>query len=233
MIWFWILEIGLYILYMGMDIQGMGQTAQIKYGALLMCLAVGFAGTLIRAKTRPFHYGLWLCLGYLLTPAADWFLLIRNTASLTGIGLFYLAQTSYGLYLYYRGRQVGLSGKKWLIMRLMAALALVGGLMGKQNMLFWLGAAYGGNLLMNGGAALELCVEQRKKDPGGEKDGFWLFLGFCLFAGCDLCVVLYNTVPWSGRVGVAVGLGMWFFYLPSQWCLAKGGMLFGKGASFT
>ena len=44
--------------------------------------------------------------------------------------------------------------------------------------------------------------------------------GLTLFAGCDLCVGLFNVLPPSAPLYPVSSVGMWFFYLPSQVLIA-------------
>ena len=44
--------------------------------------------------------------------------------------------------------------------------------------------------------------------------------GLTLFAGCDLCVGLFNVLPPGSAPYIAVSVGMWLFYLPSQVLIA-------------
>ena len=45
-------------------------------------------------------------------------------------------------------------------------------------------------------------------------------LGLTLFAGCDICVGLFNVLPAASPLYFPASIGMWLFYLPSQVLIA-------------
>ena len=190
------LEGVIYACFLVLDLTGRGeQTVSLKYAGVLLCLGFSLLG---EDRLVP--------LALALTAGADWFLLVRNGRYLLGVALFLCVQTVY----YVRLRRAG-ADSAW---PLRSALALGAGLgvcaLHMASPLNLLAALYFSQLLANA-----LLAWPRK---GRRWQAF--ALGLTLFAGCDLCVGLHNTLPPGHPRYFAVSVGMWLFYLPSQVLIA-------------
>ena len=186
----------MYLAFLALDLTGRGgDTILIKYGGILLCVLFALACAL-RGGDR------LVPLALALTAGADWFLLVRNDHYAVGIALFLGVQTVY----YLRLRRSGASAA-W---PLRAGLALGAGLG-----LYALNMAIPVNLLAG------LYFSQLFSNtilawtrPGRRWRLFsW---GLTLFVGCDVCVGLFNALPYASPLYPVVSVGMWFFYLPSQ-----------------
>lgn len=193
-------EGAIYALFLALDLTGRGGlTIPFKYGGILLCL--GYA--LLCASKG----GDWLAPAALaLTAGADWFLLVRGSRLILGVGLFLCVQTVYLLRLRRAGAGSGCM--------LRSGLALAAGLavyaLGMASPLNLLAALYFSQLLSNTALAWTLKGKRWRT----------FALGLTLFIGCDLCVGLFNTLPQGSPLYPAALVGMWFFYLPSQVLIA-------------
>ena len=190
----------LYAAFLTLDLTGRGESAvPVKYGGVLLCLLFALACA-PRGGDRLVPPAL------ALTAGADWFLLVRNDRYAVGIALFLCVQTVY----YLRLRRGGASPAY----PLRAGLALAAGLglyaLRLASPLNLLAGLYFSQLLSN--TLLAWTKKGRR----------WRVFsaGLTLFAGCDLCVGLFNTLPASSPLYPAVSVGMWLFYLPSQVLIA-------------
>lgn len=186
----------IYACFLLLDLTGRGgETAGIKYAGILLCLAFSLLGS---DRLVPLALG--------LTAGADWFLLVRNDHYAAGIALFLCVQAVY----YVRLRTAGADGAHLL----RAALALGAGLgvyaAGMASPVNLLAALYFSQLASNALLAWRLKGERWRS----------FALGLTLFAGCDVCVGLFNVLPGSSPLYCAVSVGMWMFYLPSQVLIA-------------
>ena len=186
----------MYIAFLTLDLTGRGgDTILMKYGGILLCVLFALACAL-RGGDRLVPIAL------ALTAGADWFLLVRNDHYAVGIALFLGVQTVY----YLRLRRGG-APAAW---PLRSGLALGAGLG-----LYVLNMAVPVNLLAG------LYFSQLFSNtvlawtrPGHRRRLF--ALGLTLFVGCDVCVGLFNALPYASPLYPAVSVGMWSFYLPSQ-----------------
>ena len=198
---FLIVEGILYALFLAMDLTAWRDgTIPIKYFGILLCL--GFA---LLACVK-WEGDKLVPIALALTAIADWFLLVRNDHYPIGIALFLCVQ---GVYLL-RLRSWG-AGDAWPL-RAGLALAACAGLyiLHLATLVNLLAGLYFSQLLSNAVLAWTR--------PGPLRRAF--ALGLTLFAGCDLCVGLFNTLPPASPLYLPVSVGMWFFYLPSQVLIA-------------
>lgn len=190
----------LYLAFLLLDVSGRGEdTLWLKYAGILLCLVFA-AFCALRGGDRLVAPAL------LLTAGADWFLLIRNEHLLLGVALFLCVQALYFLRLHRAG-----SCRKLLWLRL--ALAVVFTLAplripGMATPLNLLALLYFSQLLSN--ALLAWALPDLRV----------FALGLTLFAGCDICVGLFNAFALPPALFSVVSVGMWFFYLPSQVLIA-------------
>lgn len=193
-------EAPLYAAFLFLDLTGRGgRTIPIKYAGILLCLAFALLWA-TRGGDRLVPAAL------ALTAAADWFLLVRGDHLVLGVALFLGVQ---GIYLV-RLRRAG-AGSAW---PLRAGLAGAAGLavwaLGLAAALELLAAVYYAQLLVNAALAWTLPGRRWRRSA----------LGLTLFAGCDLCVGLFNAPVTDPVLYHAVSVGMWLFYLPSQVLIA-------------
>ena len=152
----------------------------------------------------------WLLAGMALTVMADACLLLLGWHT-TGVAVFVFAHISYIC------RASGsIRGLKWYPLAFIMPLVL---LLCKQPMLLVLSALYAQSLLW--AAAASIRAWRAQKQP------VWRWrlaaLGMVLFIGCDICVALYNLESaglQNAALSKAAGQLIWFFYAPSQLCLA-------------
>lgn len=185
-----------YAAFLILDLTGQGgQTVSIKYAGILLCLAFALTGG---DRLVP--------LALALTAGADWFLLVRNDHYAAGIALFLCVQTVYFLRL----RRAG-AGDGWPV-RSGLALGLGAGVyaLNMASPLNLAAALYFSQLASNALLAWTL------------RGAHWraFALGLTLFAGCDICVGLFNVLPAASPLYFPASIGMWLFYLPSQVLIA-------------
>ena len=197
---FLIIEGILYALFLAMDLTvWRDQTVPIKYFGILLCL--GFA---LLSAARGGDKLVPIALA--LTAGADWFLLVRNDHYAVGIALFLCVQTVYFLRLRRAGAPAAYP--------LRAGLALAAGLglyaLGLASPVNLLAGLYFSQLLSNTILAWTLRGRPWRRFAAG----------LTLFVGCDLCVGLFNARFPNLMLYLAVAVGMWLFYLPSQVLIA-------------
>ena len=194
-------EGALYAAFLALDLTGRGGlSVPIKYAGILLCLGFSLLACVNWGGDRLVPAAL------ALTAGADWFLLVRNDHYALGVALFLGVQTVY----YVRLRRAG-ADSAW---PLRSALALGAGLgiyaLRMASPVNLLAALYFSQLVSNTLQAWRL------------KGRRWqtFALGLTLFAGCDVCVGLFNALPPDSSPYFAVSVGMWLFYLPSQVLIA-------------
>lgn len=185
-----------YAAFLILDLTGQGgQTVSIKYAGVLLCLAFALTGG---DRLVP--------LALALTAGADWFLLVRSDHYAAGIALFLCVQTVYFLRL----RRAG-AGDGWPV-RSGLALGLGAGVyaLNMASPLNLAAALYFSQLASNALLAWTLRGARWRT----------FALGLTLFAGCDICVGLFNVLPAASPLYFPASIGMWLFYLPSQVLIA-------------
>lgn len=185
-----------YAAFLILDLTGQGgQTVSIKYAGILLCLAFALTGG---DRLVP--------LALALTAGADWFLLVRSDHYAAGIALFLCVQTVYFLRL----RRAG-AGDGWPV-RSGLALGLGAGVyaLNMASPLNLAAALYFSQLASNALLAWTLRGARWRT----------FALGLTLFAGCDICVGLFNVLPAASPLYFPASIGMWLFYLPSQVLIA-------------
>ncbi len=182
---------GLWLNFLLLDLTGLGNSTWIKFAGICLCCATALLG----ANCPD---GKLVAAALCFTVGADWFLLVRNSNYLLGVCLFLVVQALYALRLYrLRGNAPYRPG---LWVRL-AGLVLWGA------GAFWGGALAGISLFY----FLNLCVNAVEAFALGRPERRFAW-GLALFVCCDLCVGGWNL----GLLPRFTGVGMWFFYLPSQ-----------------
>lgn len=201
-------EIMFYAAYMCMDIFTGTDSSAIKFLSVALC----FLASVAFLRKESFVPGALIGLALLLSLTADVFLLLVGTHYAAGVALFIAAQTVYALFIALRNGQ-----NVWLSL---TARALAGG-----AALFFAAKFAPGEILLSLAAvyaALSVCniaqaLTKRKTRL--------LAAGLILLLLCDFCVGIVNLnrfspSAWLGELAVFANFGMWFFYLPSQVCIA-------------
>lgn len=186
----------LYLVFLALDAASAapGISTALKYLSILLCLAAALR------RRKDGRDGKLTALAFCFTALADLFLLVLDRWYGLGVACFCVVQACYAL-------RLGALTARRALPRLVLPLALCpalawAGLLTPLNVLTLF---YFSQLVLN--ALLSLTLRPRNA----------LFTaGLFLFAGCDLCVGLFNLAP----ALPFAGFGMWFFYLPSQVCLA-------------
>lgn len=187
----------LWLTFLLLDITAMAGSTWVKFAAICLCFVTALTGA-----GSPDGGLVAAALG--LTVAADLLLLVRSEGYELGVGLFIAVQLLYACRLFHlRGGAPCLWG---------LGLRLAG--LGAAGLLF------SGALLPTGGLLLpalscfcfvNLCVNAAEALAlGGAQRTF--AAGVLLFLCCDICVGCWNLGLLPGLTGV----GIWFFYLPSQ-----------------
>lgn len=201
-------EFMLYAAYMCLDIFTSIDTSAIKFVAVALCFLMSVA---FLRKER-FMLGALICLALLLSIVADVFLLLLNEYYAAGVALFIAAQTVYAIHITLRNGQ---NAWAWLGARALTAVAaaLLAAKFFHGDILISLAAAY---------ALLSVCniVQALTK-----RETRLLAAGLILLLLCDICVGIVNInrlfpEAWTIKLAVYAIYGMWFFYLPSQICIA-------------
>ena len=203
---FVILQTVIFFTFLAGDLTLEWDTSWVKYVGVLLCLfyACAFCKNLNDA---------FLALALFFTAVADYFLLVINNHFEAGVTVFIVAQ------IFHFARIATLKTLKTNLISvaarlLLAVVALV--LLAVTNnfdTLNCLVAIYFPLLLVNTADALFVALKNKKR--------ILLFVGFCLFVLCDVCVGLYNIdINLPTKLVNAVSFLMWVFYLPSQTLIA-------------
>ena len=176
----------IYILFIICDLTGLNSVF-IKYTGILFCL---FYHLFRRNKA-------FSC-AFFFTALADLFLLVLDDHYEIGVSSFIVVQLIYFLYL-------KKDCKTYINLRIGSFIGILIGLYvtGNISLLNTLTAFYFVNLAFN---LLSSFSNQNKR---------LMSVGFFLFLCCDICVGLFNLLPY-GRTYEIVSFLMWVFYLPSQ-----------------
>ena len=189
-----------YAAFLILDLTGQGgQTVSIKYAGILLCLAFALTGG---DRLVP--------LALALTAGADWFLLVRNDHYALGVALFLCVQGVYFVRLRRAGAPAAYPLRSGLALGAGLAVCAAGMAVGQAAPLNLLAALYFSQLLSNTVLAWRLKGRRWRR----------FALGLTLFAGCDVCVGLFNALPAASPLYPAASVGMWLFYLPSQVLIA-------------
>ena len=190
----------IYALFLALDLTGRGgQSVPLKYAGILLCLAFSLLGA---DRLVP--------LALALTAGADWFLLVRNDHYALGVALFLCVQGVYFVRLRRAGAPAAYPLRSGLALGAGLAVCAAGMAVGQAAPLNLLAALYFSQLLSNTVLAWRLKGRRWRR----------FALGLTLFAGCDVCVGLFNALPAASPLYPAASVGMWLFYLPSQVLIA-------------
>ena len=193
-------EGAVYACFLVLDLMGQGdQTTFLKYAGILLCLAFSLLGG---DRLVP--------LALALTAGADWFLLVRNDHYALGVALFLCVQGVYFVRLRRAGAPAAYPLRSGLALGAGLAVCAAGMAVGQAAPLNLLAALYFSQLLSNTVLAWRLKGRRWRR----------FALGLTLFAGCDVCVGLFNALPAASPLYPAASVGMWLFYLPSQVLIA-------------
>lgn len=180
----------LYAGFLTLDLTRAGNSAPLKFAAIVLCFAAALPGV----RTTD---GRLTALALFFAVCADRFLLPPDGRYLLGVSLFCVVQALYCIRL---ARWRGGICRSMLALRLMplAAFLFV------QDALSALVLLYFVNLVCS---ALEAACFR----PANSQSRLFA-KGLALLICCDICVGAFNLGLWTGFTRI----GMWLFYLPSQ-----------------
>ena len=198
-------EGALYAAFLALDLTGRGGlSVPIKYAGILLCLGFSLLACVNWGGDRLVPAAL------ALTAGADWFLLVRNDHYALGVALFLCVQGVYFVRLRRAGAPAAYPLRSGLALGAGLAVCAAGMAVGQAAPLNLLAALYFSQLLSNTVLAWRLKGRRWRR----------FALGLTLFAGCDVCVGLFNALPAASPLYPAASVGMWLFYLPSQVLIA-------------
>ena len=179
-----------------------------SYSAILLCLFFCLV----------FGKELWLVSGMLFTALADFCLVIQNPIQrLGGMIFFLLAQSCYGVWLHRRNPNKYLLLAR-AILTVSAAVVTKAVLGSKSDALAIVSVCYYANLIMNIVSAFSRFRMQK-----GFAIGLILFLPCDTVIGLQVAAGAYLPIAENGILGRILFMDFnlsWFFYLPSQVCIA-------------
>ena len=189
-------ETTLYLCFMGMDVLGSGNTAPLKFAAILL-----LSLSVLDFREAP------VSLAFLFTLAADVFLLLLNRWYAAGIACFLIVQILYATRLKEAGGFSALGPS--------LALSTAAGLLASRLLGFGLTEALAASYITLFSCNLARAFARATRS----RERKWILFasGMALFFCCDLCVGLHN-MPQVGEETLRrfVSLAMWGFYLPGQ-----------------
>lgn len=208
---FIIVEAVIYAAFVFADFSGKEST-QIKYCGIALC----FIYAVLSCRNGKDY--VFLCVAFVFTLVADWFLLVKNSDYVFGVAAFIVAQTVYLLRLI----SFGVNVKRTIIVRLVVTISAISVLF-VADLADWLTvlvAIYFVALVTN-------CVDSYTLFKYGAKNKLFA-IGLTLFILCDVSVGLNNfssyfNVSAINRLIKAATYLMWIFYLPSQVLIALSG----------
>ena len=136
--------------------------------------------------------------------------MVRNDHYALGVALFLCVQGVYFVRLRRAGAPAAYPLRSGLALGAGLAVCAAGMAVGQAAPLNLLAALYFSQLLSNTVLAWRLKGRRWRR----------FALGLTLFAGCDVCVGLFNALPAASPLYPAASVGMWLFYLPSQVLIA-------------
>ena len=207
---FIIIEAVIYAAFVFADFSGNDSTP-IKYAGIVLCLI--YAVLSLNGKDHVF-----LCVAFVFTLVADWFLLVKNSDYVFGVAAFIVAQTVYFLRLV----SLGVNIKRTIVDRLVVTIAAISSLFA-ANLADWLTALVAIYFV----ALVANCVDSYTLFKNGAKNKLFA-MGLTLFILCDVSVGLNNisayfdvsAIKWLIKAATYL---MWIFYLPSQVLIALSG----------
>ncbi len=215
---FLLVQVCLYIVFLILDIT----TPYVKLSSTLKLLSIGlcliwlilnFISVNKSGKSESLiHSYKWMAIIMTFTFTSDIFLLF-TTKYTVGIATFILVQLLYA----FRLRNIKL--KKALGLVLLCSVVLV------FMILICLksGLSYADNLMLVEAIVYTLLFVSNLFSYGKRRKESvqyrWMFIGLCLYAICDLQVMIYNMPSSFALPSVLTeisAVGMWLFYLPGQ-----------------
>ena len=208
---FIIIEAVIYTAFVFADFFGKDSTP-IKYAGIILCLIYA----VLSLKNGKDH--VFLCVAFLFTLVADWFLLVKNNDYVFGVAAFIVAQTVYLLRLV----SLGVNTRRTIIVRLVVTISAISVLFVADlaDLLTVLVAIYFVALVTN-------CVDSYTLFKNGVKNKLFA-IGLTLFILCDVSVGINNFSAYFDVSAItwlitAARYLMWIFYLPSQVLIALSG----------
>lgn len=179
-------ELIIYLLFIFLDLFSLNST-YVKYIGIILC----FLYALIEKKQH-------ISIALLFTLLADYSLLVLDNYYLIGVICFIFVQLIY--YFYLKKNSYSLFIRTRIIIYI---LIITISLIIKLDLLSATTLIYFSTLLLN---TISSYTNAKMKV---------FSMGLTLFVCCDICVGLYNILPF-GILYIIVSKLMWVFYLPSQ-----------------
>ena len=207
--------------YVIIDYKTTYDSSVVKYSLMIVILLYVFIiGLTNIIKKKDIKISIFYMLAITFTLISDYYLLIEGVYNNLSISTFIIAHLMYSVMIYYSS---SIMNKKWLIIE--KSLILVTGVIVfiiTKDLFTGLITIYGLCLVNNFIDSLILLIKTK------ELYALFLVIGFVLFIGCDICVLLYNLdifLDESKRLleieDIVVNL-IWIFYGPSQFFISLG-----------
>lgn len=156
-------------------------------------------------------------LAILFTIISDYFLLILDKHYNIGLLTFVIAHFMYSLIIYYLNDSRDVI--KFFIEKTIILIIAIIGLVTTKQVFVALGSFYALNLIMNTIHSIILFIKTKKLNA------IFLAVGYILFVGCDICVLLSNLDQFVDSTNKLIEFEnlvlsiVWIFYGPSQYFL--------------
>jgi len=223
----------LFVIYVSFMVMDIFYNNLFIYSNLLKFIGILLVGllTLVERKSSISLKDINLLnLAMALTIISDYFLLIKGSNYIIGIGIFSLAHLMHGIRMEKNKARV-------IIMRYISFLIITLILYSvfldtpyEIELIIFVSLFYFSNLLSN----LFRTLDVYKYDKFPLVNSSLLVAGFILFLFCDINVAIYNILQFNTNnvfLDILRNLSrilMWFFYLPSQIFIALSGLDFEK-----
>lgn len=201
--------------YIMIDYKTYYDSSCVKYSLMIVvCVYIFFIGLKNIIKKNDIKIYLLYLSAITFTLISDYFLLILDDYYHLALTTFILAHLSYATLIYFSS---SLMNKKWLIIE-KSLILLVGiiVLIITRDLLDMLIVIYALCLINNFIDCIILLVKTK------EKYALMLVIGFLLFMGCDICVLLSNLEMFMDVTSNIIKIErsaeciVWIFYGPSQ-----------------
>lgn len=207
------------ITYVVIDFSDEYDSSYFKYALVIIALIYVFynaIGYIINKKNITIN--ILYMLAIVFTLISDWFLLILDKYYLIALIPFIIAHSCYSLLIYYSFKNKYLV--RFIIEKIVIIILGVILLIILREIMGLLIGIYAGCLIFNFIDSLILVIKTK------EYYAICLLMGFLLFVGCDICVMLsdlYLFIDESDKVieiEVMASNLIWVFYGPSQYFLS-------------
>ena len=207
------------LLYITIDFKTFYDSSYLKFFLVILCMIYVFTMAIkYIVKKKDLKINVLHMLAITLTLVSDYFLLIVDNYYHLALTTFILAHLAYSLIIYYLEPK---RSKKRLIIE-KSSILLVGliTLIITKDSLAFLASIYACSLVMNLVDSLILFIKTKTYYA------CLLFIGFILFVGCDICVLISNLYQFVDETNKILEIEImaeciiWIFYGPSQYFLS-------------